>query len=213
MRIALVIITALLLGTITSTAQVKFGIKGGVSAIDIEPSQLAITNTDALNEFGLSIAEADLGVHFGIFTQFRMGKFFIQPEVLFNSNKVNYQIEDISNNNIATELFSESYQYLDIPVMLGFKFGPLRLNGGPVGHVFINSSSELLDVEGYEQKFNDLTLGYQAGLGLDIGKRLMLDFRYEGNFNNFGDHITFFGQDFQFDDTPGRLIGSIGFKF
>jgi len=96
--------------------------------------------------------------------------------------------------------------------MMGFKFGPLRLQGGPVGHVFLNSTSELFDIEGYDQKFDEMTFGYQAGVGLDIWK-LVLDVKYEGNFNKTGDHIVFAGQQFNFDQTPGRLLVSVGFAF
>lgn len=96
--------------------------------------------------------------------------------------------------------------------MMGLKYGPLRLQGGPVGHLFLNSKSDLFDLEGYDQRFDEMTYGWQAGIGLDIGK-VILDFKYEGNFNNFGDHIVFGNNSYQFDDSPGRFIASLGIAF
>ena len=95
---------------------------------------------------------------------------------------------------------------------MGIKLGPLRLGAGPVAHVHLNSNSELFDFDGFDQKFKELTWGYQAGIGLDLWK-LVLDFRYEGNFNKYGDHLVFFGNTYAFDDNPGQLVASVGFAF
>ena len=138
-----------------------------------------------------------------------LGKFFIQPEVIFNSNSVDFRKEDLNN---FSEILTEKYQYLDIPFMMGFKFGPLRLQGGPVGHVFLNSKSDLFRINGYSQTFENMTYGWQAGLGLDIWK-FVLDFKYEGAFNNFGDHMRIGNQQLEFDDNPGRMVVSLGIAF
>jgi len=158
------------------------------------------------------VNNSDYGTHFGFFAQLKIRKFFIQPEVLFNSNSVNYTVTDFRNPSVVDIVKNEKYQNLDIPLMMGFKFGPLRLQGGPVGHVFLNSTSELFDVQGYDQKFDEMTFGYQAGVGLDIWK-LVLDVKYEGNFNKQGDHIVFGEQQYNFDQTPARLLVSVGFAF
>lgn len=193
-------------------AQFKMGVRGGLSTMDVVPGQLIITNSEDAKELGLSVSEANYGIHMGFFMQAKIGKFFIQPEVLFNSNTVNYNIQDFKGGNTIDIIKSESFQQLDLPLMMGMKYGPLRLQGGPVAHVHLNSSSELFDIEGYGQKFDEMTWGYQAGIGLDIWK-LMIDLKYEGNFQNFGDHITFFDQDFNFDKAPGRFIASVGISF
>ena len=201
-----------LLATQLSFAQFKIGVRTGISTTDVSPSQLLIKNSRDLDEFGLSVKEANYGLHFGIFVQGKIGNFFIQPEVLFNSNSVDYNIEDLSFQGTGSIIKNESFQHLDIPVMLGVKFGPLRLQAGPVAHVFLDSTSELFDFANYEQNFDDITFGYQAGIGLDIWK-FVLDFKYEGNFQKYGDHLVFFGNQYQFDDSPGRMVASLGFAF
>ena len=84
----------------------------------------------------------------------------------------------------------------------------MRLMGGAVGHYFLSSSSELTEFEDYEQKFDNLTYGWQAGIGVDV-LNIMLDVRYEGNFSKFGDHIVFSGESFAFDHAPARLLASL----
>ena len=193
-------------------AQFKMGVRGGLSSYDIQPGQLIVTNNDDVKALGLSLDEADYGIHLGLFMQAKMGRFFIQPEILFNSNTVNYKVEDFTADNTVEIIKSESFQNLDIPLMMGVKYGPLRLGAGPVAHVHLNSSSELFDLDGYDQKFDEMTWGYQAGIGLDLWK-LIIDVKYEGNFEKFGDHITFYDQDFNFDKAPGRVVASVGLAF
>ncbi len=192
-------------------AQFKFGVKAGLATTDIDPDQLLITSVSEAEEFGLAVQDAKLGVHMGVFMRFGRTIFF-QPEILFNTSKVTYEFSDFSQGETYTNLFSERYNTLDIPLLLGLKLGPLRINGGPVGHVFLSNTSDLLDVEGYGQDFKDLTIGYQAGVGLDIWK-ILIDLRYEGNFSKFGNHIEFFGNEYKFDQTPARIVASIGFAF
>ena len=147
----------------------------------------------------------------GAVFQLKLGKFVIQPEVLFNTSKVNYSISN-RNFSLADTLLSESYQDLDIPLMLGFKSGIIRLIAGPVGHLHLSSTSELFQIDSYQSNFEKLQYGWQAGLGLDIWK-FMIDVRYEGNFSKFGDHISFGGRRYNFNDNPTRLIGTIGLLF
>ena len=193
-------------------AQFKMGLRGGLSTMDVVPGELVITNGESAEEFGLSVSEANYGVHLGLFMQAKIGRLFIQPEILLNSSSVDYNIKDFSGGNVVEIVKTESFQNLDLPVMVGVKYGPLRLQGGPVAHVHLNSRSELFDIEGYNQKFDEMTWGYQAGVGLDLWK-LMIDLKYEGNFQKFGDHITFYDQDFNFSDSPGRFVASVGLSF
>ncbi len=195
--------------SITTTvlfSQARFGIRAGVSTTDLEPSQLLINNPATLQEFNLAVQDAKFGVHAGIFAKFPLTDlFFIQPEVVFNSNRVDFQRGDLN------EVFSEKYQYLDIPIIAGLKLGPLKPQIGLVGHVFLNSTSEF-DLESYQQDFQSLTLGWQGGLGLEI-KKVFIDLKYEGNFTNFGDHINIGGQSYEFDTSPSRIVLSVGLAF
>ncbi len=126
---------------------------------------------------------------------------------MFNSNRTDYKIGESSAGDVIK---NEKYQFLDIPVLVGAKLGPVRLQVGPVGHYFLKSTSELKDFKGYEARFKQMTWGWQGGLNIGF-KRVSLDFRYEGNFSKLGDHITFFGDQYHFSDSPARLIVGLNF--
>ena len=188
-----------------ASAQIKFGLRGGISSMDIEPNQLLISDRDGLDEFTLAVQDAKFGIHAGIFAKIPVGPIFIQPEILFNSNKVTFTQDNVDG------ILTEKYQYLDIPVMAGIQLGPIKPQFGLVGHVFIDSMSGL-QIEDYQQDFNSLTIGWQGGLGLELGK-ILVDLKYEGNFSKFGNHITVGDNEYAFSDRPSRVIVSLGYAF
>lgn len=189
-------------------SQLKFGLKVGGSTTDINGEDFQVEN--GFDSIGVSLKDAKYGIHGGLVIRAQLGNVLIQPEILFNSNSVDYTVTDLSN--FTDQIKTEKFQYLDIPLLLGYKLGPLRLMLGPEGHIFINNSSELTDFDSYDEKFKSMTLSWLGGVGLDIWS-LMLDVRYEGSFNKFGDHIRFGNQQFDFDDRPSRWTFSLGFLF
>ncbi len=189
----------LFFGHIAQAQFFSFGLKGGVNTQVKKPQDIIVGGGDTTLNFGVD--KFKFGTQFGVY--FRFGnKVFLQPEILFNSNKTDYKVGESSFGEVIK---NEKYQNLDIPVLVGFKLGPVRFQGGPVGHYFLNSTSELTNFKGYEARFKQLTWGYQAGLNIGAG-RFSADIRYEGNFNNQGDHITFFGDQYNFSNTPGRIM-------
>ena len=195
-------------------AQFRAGIKGGVNFFDVSAPALSLVDEGGVAAYSLGIDKTKIGVHIGFFFQGEFGPVFVQPEVVFNSQGVDYRITDLQDPGMMSERRDETYQTLDFPLILGLKFGPVRIGGGPVGHLFLNSNSDLDDFFGdaYSASFNTLEWGWQAGLGFDFWK-LHIDGRYEGNFNNFGNHMSFYGNDYEFDDTASRIVISIGISF
>ncbi len=202
----------LFLAKYNSDAQVQFLLSGGLHSVDVGAENFLITNKDTRDSFSLLFENASYGYHFGGGIRFQLGNIYIQPELIFNSNKANFKFKDFSTTSLADSIRKEKYQYLDLPVIVGFKLGLIRLYAGPVAHFFLKNVSELTDINGYDDKFKAATFGYQAGLGFDIAF-LGIDIRHEGNFSNYGDHINFFGQRLNFDHSASRLLGTISIKF
>ena len=125
------------------SAQLRVGLKFGASSNNLITKPIDIQSINDLSDFTLNLKYANYGVHAGLFTQIRFLGMFVQPEFIFNSNSNDYTVQSLG----VSSLKRESYQYLDIPFLMGIKFGPLQLGAGPVGHVFINSRSELFDIE------------------------------------------------------------------
>ncbi len=207
-KIALVIPIVLLFSLFAEAQHqmIRYGLRAGLSSSNLD--------NDVFQKNGVSLAikEASYGYHFGLFARAHLGKHvYLQPEAVFNSNSVNFTVDDLQQGLMNTVL-KEKYQNLDIPLMLGLKLGPLRLEAGPTGHVYIASKTELDQIGGYERRFNNFTLGYQVGGGLDIWK-ILVDLRYEGNFTRFGDHMRIAGEEVKFSDKLSRWLLTIGFSF
>lgn len=211
MRISSMVILFLLLFCLEGMTQPRFGIKAGINTVDIDREEIDVLDSEGRNSLKIQIEEANYGINIGIFVLAKSKRFFFMPEVIYNSNSTDFRV-DSNASGYLDRLFREKYQNLDIPIMFGLRFDFLRLGVGPVGHVHLNSTSDLLDFNGYKQDFSNLNMGYQTGIGIDLAS-IVIDLRYEGNFNKYGDHFELFGTKVPFSSSPSRFIGTIGISF
>jgi len=108
----------------------------------------------------------------------------------------------------------QTFNKLEVPVLVGFKLGPIRLNAGPAAAIQIGSPKALIDDPDFENMYRGATFGYQAGLGFDLFKKLTFDARYGGSLSGkFGDAVTIGGQTFQLDQRQPSFILSVGLMF
>lgn len=135
----LLVLCSLFLWTAPLSAQL--GLKLGVYSTDINVSELQIDEPGLSDRLSLALNDANFGLQFGLQIRIPFNNgFVLQPELIFNSNTVEFGADDLDQPGLGEQIFEESYQYLDIPVLLGWAIGPLRFQGGPVGHVFLDST-------------------------------------------------------------------------
>ncbi|HWZ03634.1 MAG TPA: porin family protein [Mucilaginibacter sp.] len=152
---------------ISAKAQFSLGIKGGVNYSTI--------NSDNLKTSSVA------GYQAGLFARFGTG-LYLQPEMYVSSTGGHFQ----SNDNAYSG--NVKFTNLNVPLLLGYKFGPNNLNfrvmAGPIYSSVLNRDESLS--QNFNVAYNDFghyrtsTLGYQAGVGVDIGA-ITADLRYEGN--------------------------------
>ena len=192
-------------------AQFEMGVKFGVNSTELASDSINLVTTDQ-NQLKIAFQNADYGVHLGLYMRLSAVGFYIEPAGFVNSSSVTYQLSEIQDGEIITSLKNESFTSVDIPVLIGYKMGFFRIQGGGVAHLVIDSASDLIDIKGYEGKFKTATYGYQAGIGVDAWK-LRIDFNYEGNLSKFGDHITVDDAEYSFSNSAARFILNVGFRF
>lgn len=207
----LILCFVLCLCTFQAIGQLKVGFRAGLSTTSLSPEELTLFSQEGREELLLKVEDANFGILGGLVFKIELGGLFLQPELIFSSTTVDFDITQLTSDPISS-VARESYQNLDIPIMLGYQASIFRFMGGLEGHFFVNSSSDLVDFENYSTNFSTFTVGWQLGFGVDISK-LMIDLRYQGNFSNFGSHIVFAGQEFQFDESPSRLMLTAGLFF
>jgi hypothetical protein len=194
---------------IINICSAQFGIKVGLASTQVDTVLYTVKNPN--DTFNIGLRDIKSTLQFGIFYRIKSGNLFVQPELIFNSNQTDYSVNSLMGTSTSV-LKSEKYQYLDIPIIVGIKSGILSFQAGPVGHVFLNNKSDLIDFKNYSQNFSTITMGFQAGLGINIWK-LSIDARYEGNLTRYGSHINFGNTNINFSNKPARLQLQLGFKF
>ena len=205
MKKLLVIVLVALIG-IPAFSQIKFGLKAGVTSSTVPTYDLSsgANNIEALKD-------ASFGFHAGAFIRITLLGVYIMPEVVFASTTYDFDVTVGSN---PTEALSQKFNKLDIPVLLGFKLGPLRINAGPAAQVMIGSPAALVDDPSFEDLYSKTSFGYQAGVGFDLFKKLTFDARYGGSLGEkFGDAITVGGQSFALDHRTPTFMLSLGLMF
>jgi Outer membrane protein beta-barrel domain len=175
---------------ISAKAQLSVGIKGGVNFSQI--------NTDNFNE------STRTGYQAGVFA--RIGNaWYLQPELYLSSTGGKFSTTDDSFKAKV------NFTNLSVPLLLGHSFGTkdlnFRLMAGPVYTYALSKSESFSDVTNGAiadfGHYNNSTLGYQAGGGVDIGP-ITADLRYEGG-------LTKINPDFGQKQHLWAL--SVGFKF
>jgi len=219
MKKIMILLLALVAFNAANAQFLRFGIKGGVSSTNVKFDRTTldqISTNDGVKNFVVEQGDAKMGIHLGFFGRIQVLGLFIQPELLFTHSQGEVVLNDVTASKVYNE--TQKFNKIDIPVLVGWKFGPARLGFGPVASIMMSEKDGLKDrlndfTDNAESNFKKATFGYQVGLGLDILKKITLDVRYEGNFSKLGSGITLGGEDFKFDQRNPQFLFSAGIFF
>jgi hypothetical protein len=203
----LVLLATILFLSLTLNAQVKFGIRAGISSSNIKLKDYKAEG------YELEYNKGKYGYHFGVMSRIKIAKLFIQPEVLFSTAKTDILYIDLKDPQKPVRTPGrQNFNKIDIPVMVGFKVAIFKLQVGPVATFILNTKSDLLDEKKVEQNLQGATVGYQAGIGVELSS-LLLDAKYEGNLSKLGSSMEKDGTKVNFDQRMSQFIFSIGYLF
>ena len=217
----LILITLLIIPfSIVSNAQIKFGVKAGITSTSIKVDDVISVandpNATTFDELVVKGKNAKIGFQGGIFSRITIAKIYVQPELLFTSTSGEVEVTSfLGGTEVASEIRDQKYRQIDFPIMLGYKFGPARIQAGPVGTIVLSTDPSLDGFMGmdYEEEFNGATWGYQVGIGLDIGKKLTIDVKYEGNLSKLADGVKIGDETLDFDSRNSQFVASLGIFF
>jgi hypothetical protein len=158
----------------------------------------------SVNGEGFSSGDSKLGYHLGVFVRMGGSSIFVQPEFLFT--QTGGQI--IENTPGGDDVLDVNFNRFDIPMMFGFKLAKFfRIQAGPVASILLDYKLEDAIQNAVELDYRSSSLGYQAGIGLDIGN-LILDLKYENSLSKISKSVI----GFQTDQRQNQLILSAGFR-
>ncbi|MDB5014708.1 MAG: hypothetical protein JWQ25_2910 [Daejeonella sp.] len=183
MKKAIIFSVILLATSMIASAQlpkVNFGIKGGINYSRLK-SQADLTDNSSI-----------LGYQAGIFTRVGFAGMYLQPELYLGSKGSDFKLQTTSNE-VRTQ-GSVKFTTLDLPILLGTKFGPGKLNVrfmvGPVISFKIDEKTTF--DQGYQavtdyNSYKDQSIAIQAGGGVDLGN-VTVDLRYESGLSKMNDY-------------------------
>lgn len=209
-KIALVSIAVLFLSVAANAQLLQFGVKAGINFSTLQMDDITGID-DGSQVYDLVTGESVTGYQAGLMARVNVAMFFVQPELYFNTT--GGVVEQVVEGG-ANELLNVKFNRLDIPLLVGLKLGPARINAGPVGSAMISSVNELKGIsQDLETLTGGLTWGFQAGVGLDLFKKLAIDLRYEGSLSQYGDSFNVGGSDYALDARPTQVIFTLGYWF
>ena len=166
--------------------------------------RVALVSTDLNLENNIQAVQAgdaEFGYQFGLFARLNLGPVMLMPELLFTDTN-----SSITQNNVQADL---DFNKIDVPVLLGVKFLFLRLQAGPSFSFLTKAESDVGGtVEDIKDNYNSTTVGYQAGVGMDLLNLLAIDLKYEGNLSNFADASNFLNT----DQRQSQIVLAVGLK-
>lgn len=186
----IIFIIALASMTIAGYAQsrnFKFGIKAGANLSSLKGGDVVSSNDPNVS---IGNTNATLtGFVGGVFM--RLGSsIYLQPELLLSQKGGSVNVFRSATSSQPNGKIDVRFTNFDVPVLVGFRFGDFfRINAGPIASLQLSKNSglrEALNAVGansVKDNYKAAALGYQAGVGVDIGN-LSIDLRYEGNASN-----------------------------
>jgi len=208
----LIAIILVVLISIPAFSQLKFGIKAGVSTSSLSMGTVKTLTSGTTSYTVDALTTAKYGFNGGVFMRLTIFGLYIQPELLLDTRTNEYTVKNVQTS--VSSIVKQNFNKLDIPVMLGIKFGPLRLNAGPSASLLINSPKDLIDSPEFKGMYSKMTVGYQAGLGVDLLKTLTFDIRYEGSLKKYQNRIkNLAGTSVNLDDRANAFVLSLGLFF
>ena len=222
----ILIAAALLLSANVAMCQLfAVGVKGGLNSTKLKMKDVAETSiknaqgqeTEA--KVMMEEAASDLGFHVGGFARINALVMFVQPEIYYTNMSSHIKINTTDGGVTKNETADVKNHRIDIPVIVGAKFGPARLGLGPVASFNLKSDTKVSDEMkekiggGLDNAKNTASFAMQVGAGLDILKKLTLDLRYEFGSSKLGNEINAGNNSFKTDQRANSFIASIGWMF
>jgi len=193
-------------------AQFKVGLKAGVSTNSITMNKAVALTGQAGSYTVEALSSSKYGFHGGLFLRLTIMGVYIQPEVLFATSENTYTV---NLNGTKLPDVTQKFNNLSIPVMIGVKLGPVRINAGPAASMAITTPKALIENDqNLKTLYNKMSFGYQAGLGIDLIRKLTVDIRYEGSLSKYQTQIqNAANTKVSLDNRPNAFLFSLGLMF
>jgi len=166
--------------------------------IGVSQGNIQVNGTD------FTTGDGKLGYHVGLFARLGGNSIYFQPEALYTNTGGDFN----TTQGGSTVSYSANFSRVDVPVMFGLKMAKIfRIQAGPIMSFLLDSEVDTDNSAFTPPDYNSATLGYQAGIGLDIAN-MVIDLKYEGALGKHAESIAGFAT----DQRQNQLILSLGIR-
>lgn len=195
------LLVLLLLTTVATTASaqsrrsrvgIEWGLLGGINLTDFSTR---FEGVDIKNKMGWQV---------GMTVAARFDFFAIEPQILYVHHGLNVNVPGEPKLKIKSNS-------VDVPVLFSLRvLSPLRINVGPVLSVMndckYKEGGSLIDFGRVRP-----TISYTAGIGFTLMRHMLVDLRYNGQFNSVRNPMT--AQNLNIDLRSSSVALSFGYVF
>jgi hypothetical protein len=189
-------------------SQISFGPVAGICMSKAKVDEVFVVDGQ---EVSVNNEASTFGFKVGAFARFQISSVYLQPSLLFTHSGGKISIE---NQDFGEDIRTLRYNKLDLPVLIGrdvFKF--LRLQAGPVFSLILSDDARDVDVAAQvDNNYNNAVIGFQVGGGFDLGDKIYVDIKYEGNLSSLGESITISGSEFDTDLRNPMWVVTVGYN-
>jgi len=194
-----------------SSAQINYGIKGGLNYNLTNLFLAEPTNNEQSTVKKLT--ESASGYHAGVWLRAKVPivGLYVRPEIVYTSIETEYEI--ITGFNYAYTL-----NKIDIPVLVGLKILSVgNVFVGPSFQYVLNSKVKVNNINLEETDTKNFSTGLQVGVGIELWK-IGVDIRYETGLssaeNSFEEEaVNAVKSSFKIDTQPKQFILGFSYKF
>ena len=156
--------------SVSQAQEYSFGIKGGANYS--MTGEIKGSSSGGSGFFdGVVEGQPKVGFHAGVFFEMNFGKFFVRPEVMYNSMEMEFEFP--AQNSIY------AVEKLSIPLLFGYNvWGPIDVYAGPAYQNIMNATIEGTEPVNQTIVVQNTPLAVQAGVKASIG-RFELGLRYD----------------------------------
>ena len=148
------------------------------------------------------------GWHAGLYVRLKVLMVYVQPELVYT--RLSHEVTFTDGQGQVGAKVTNPVSRVDLPVQVGVKLGFLRAFVAPVWSANLNSWNDITNFDPQTAG----TWGAQAGVGLQLGKKVQLNVRYEGNLTPYTTNITLPGNIVvPSDNRVNQLVVDMGFAF
>ena len=178
----------------------SFGIKAGGNYSMGGELEAFTPNATSIGVFD---GNSQFGFQAGVFFELKFGKFFVRPEVMFNTVESEFEFPGFSS--------TYSIEKLNIPVLFGYSLTEsIDVFAGPAYNNIMNSTLEGTNNPNTTIVVQDTPLAGQIGVKWTFLRRFELDLRYEHMISS--KQVTTYNMDSSLFTSPSGSLTRISFE-